>query len=58
VVPSGGARLTSCCATAPAPWVLFSMVIVWPSRSLIFSPSRRLTMSGLPPAAVPTMMRK
>ena len=44
-------------AMPPPPPVLFSTVMVWPSRSAILSASSRPMMSGLPPGDVPTRMR-
>ena len=55
--PSGGACVTMLAAMPPPPPVLFSTVMVWPSRSAILSASSRPMMSGLPPGEVPTRMR-
>ncbi len=55
--PSGGAWVTMLAAMPPPPPVLFSTVMVWPSRSAILSASSRPMMSGLPPGEVPTRMR-
>ena len=56
-MPSGGACVTMLAAMPPPPPVLFSTVMVWPSRSAILSASSRPMMSGLPPGEVPTRMR-